>query len=307
MKFRYAWLAVSGLTACAWLTGCGPKEQPDPKAEAPPQAEVEREADASLVKVDHPEQFGVATAVARDATPELDVTGTVNPDVSRSVPVISVASGRILEVDAKLGDTVTKGQLLMKVQSADLAAAFSDYRHAMADETLSRAQLERAKVLLDKGAIAAKDVEVAQDAEDKAKVDIETAQEHLTVLGADIKNPASVVPVYAPTSGVITDQQVTTAAGTQGLASPNAFTISDVSHVWVVCDVYENDLPFIRLGEFADIKLNAYPNRNFRGRIANIGAILDPTSGETNTATGPATHLMPDSANGSPSPFPRTT
>jgi cobalt-zinc-cadmium efflux system membrane fusion protein len=277
MKFRYAWLAVPGLAACAWLTGCGPKEQPDPKAEAPPQAQVEAEADASLVKVDHPEQFAVATAVARDATPELDVTGTINPDVSRSVPVISVASGRILEVDAKLGDTVTKGQLLMKVQSADLAAAFSDYRHAMADETLSRAQLERAKVLLDKGAIAAKDVEVAQDADDKAKVDIETAQEHLTVLGADIKNPASVVPVYAPTSGVITDQQVTAAAGTQGLASPNAFTISDVSHVWVVCDVYENDLPFIRLGEFADIKLNAYPNRNFRGRIANIGAILDPT------------------------------
>jgi membrane fusion protein, heavy metal efflux system len=233
----------------ALLAGCGPKEPPDPKAEAPPPAQVEREADASLVKVDHPEQFPLATAVERDATPELDVTGAVNPDISRNVPVISVASGRILEIDARLGDTVTKGQLLMKVQSADMAAAFSDYRHAVADEALSRVQLERAKTLLEKGAIAAKDLEVAQDTEDKAKVDVETAQEHLTVLGADIKSPTSIVSVYAPVSGVITDQQVTAAAGTQGLASPNAFT---------------------------DIKLNAYPNRSFRGRISNIGTILDP-------------------------------
>jgi cobalt-zinc-cadmium efflux system membrane fusion protein len=119
-------------------------------------------------------------------------------------------------------------------------------------------------------------VEVAQDTEDKAKVDIETSQEHLNVLGADVKNPTSIVPIYAPAAGVITDQQVTAAAGTQGLASPNAFTISDVSRVWVICDVYENDLSFVRLGEFADIKLNAYPNRVFRGRIGNIGTILDP-------------------------------
>ncbi len=78
--------------------------------------------------------------------------------------------------------------------------------------------------------------------------------------------------------GVITDQQVTAAAGTQGLASPNAFVISDLSHVWMMCDVYENDLPFVRLGEFADIKLNAYPDRTFRGRIGNIGPILDPNT-----------------------------
>jgi membrane fusion protein, heavy metal efflux system len=258
------------------LGACGPKEPTDPKAEAPPPAQVEQEANASLVKVDHPEQYPLATAGSRDVTPELDVTGAVNPDISRNVPVISVATGRILEVDTRLGDTVTKGQLLMKVQSTDIAGAFSDYRHAVADEVLSRVQLDRAKDLLAKGAIAAKDLEVAQDTEDKAKVDVETAQDHLRVLGADINNPTSVVPVYAPVSGVITDQQVTAAAGTQGLASPNAFTISDVSHVWVICDVYENDLSFVRLGEFADIKLNAYPNRIFRGRISNIGTILDP-------------------------------
>ncbi len=270
-------LGAAALCALLFLAGCGSKEPSDPKAEAPPPAQVEREADASLVKVDRPDQFGVSTATQYDDTPTLDVTGVVSADVSRNVPVISVASGRIIEVDARLGDEVKKGQLLMKVRSADLSGAFSDYRHAVADETLARAQLERAKILLDKGAVAAKDVEVAQDAEDKAKVDIETAQEHLRVLGADATNPSPIVEVTAPISGVITDQQVTAAAGTQGLASPNAFTISDLSHVWILCDVYENDLSFIHVGEFADIKLNAYPGRTFRGRISNIGPSLDPT------------------------------
>jgi membrane fusion protein, heavy metal efflux system len=267
---------AAALFAFLFLAGCSSKEPADPKAEAPPPAQVEREADASLVKVDHPDQFPVSIAAEYDDTPTLDVTGVVSPDVSRNVPVISVASGRIIEVDARLGDEVKKGQLLMKVRSADLSGAFSDYRHAVADEVLARAQLERAKILLDKGAIAAKDVEVAQDTEDKAKVDIETAQEHLRVLGADANNPSPIVDVVAPISGVITDQQVTAAAGTQGLASPNAFTISDLSRVWILCDVYENDLSFVHVGEFADIKLNAYPGRTFRGRVGNIGPILDP-------------------------------
>jgi cobalt-zinc-cadmium efflux system membrane fusion protein len=275
IRARYL-LAVTVLACGALLAGCNAKGQTDPKAEAPPPAQVEQEADASLVKVDHPEQFPLAEAVQREITPELNVTGTVAADVSRNVPVISIASGRILEIHARLGDEVKKGQLLMKVQSADIAAAFADYRHALADETLARAQFDRARLLLDQGAIARKDLEIAQDAEEKARVDVETAVEHLKVLGADVNNPTPVIDVVAPIDGVITDQQVTAASGTQGLASPNAFTISDLSHVWVMCDVYESDLSFVRVGEYADIRLNAYPDRVFHGRIGNIGPILDP-------------------------------
>ena len=190
--------------------------------------------------------------------------------------MISIASGRILEVHARLGDTVTKGQLLLRVQSADTAAAFSDYRQAVADETLANAQLARSKLLYEKGAIAQKDLEVAQDAEEKAKVTVETTTEHLRVLGADKDHPTAVVDIFAPVSGVITDQQVTAASGTQGLASPNAFTISDLSHVWIVCDVYENDLAFVHVDEYAEIRLNAYPGQVLRARISNIGPILDP-------------------------------
>jgi len=119
-------------------------------------------------------------------------------------------------------------------------------------------------------------LEAAQDAEDDAKVTLETTTEHLRLLGNDPDHPSAIVDIVAPTSGVITDQEVTNASGVQGLSSPNPFTISDLSHVWVVCDVYENDLPSVRLGEIADIRLNAFPGQVLKGAISNIGAILDP-------------------------------
>ena len=164
------------------LAGCGAKAASDPAAGAPKAAEVEQEGNADLVKVAHAEQFPIATAAAHNSAPALNVTGAVSADVSRNVPVISVASGRILEVDARLGDTVTKGQLLLRVQSADTSGAFSDYRQAVADETLARAQLARSKLLYDKGAIPQKDLEVAQDVADKAKITVETTTDRLRVL-----------------------------------------------------------------------------------------------------------------------------
>jgi membrane fusion protein, heavy metal efflux system len=248
----------------------------DPKAEAPPPPKVEHEGDANVIQVEHAEQFPLATVVEHISTSKLTVTGSINPDVSRSVPVISIATGRVVEIKARLGDTVKKGQLLLRVQSADMSAAFSDYRKALADEQLARTQLERAKLLYDKGAIALNDLQVAQDTEDKAKVDVENTTERLRVLGGDINHPAAIVDVRSPVSGVITDQQVTTAAGVAGLGSPNPFTVSDLSHIWVLCDVYENDLGNVHVGETAEIRLNAFPERVFSGRISNVGPVLDP-------------------------------
>jgi cobalt-zinc-cadmium efflux system membrane fusion protein len=238
---------------------------------------VVQEQDPNLIVVDNPDHFPLAAAVEHAAASSLRVTGTVAPDISRTVPVISLASGRVVEILARLGDTVQKGQLLMRVQSADIAQAYSDYRKSQADLILANTQYERAKELYQHGAIALNDLQVAQDMADKAKVDVETSAEHLKVLGSPLDHPSGVVDIRAPVSGVITDQQVTNAAGVQGLSSTNPFTISDLSHVWILCDVYENDLPNVRLGESADITLNAYPGHVITGRISNIGAVLDPT------------------------------
>jgi membrane fusion protein, heavy metal efflux system len=267
-------LLLPSVLTLLFLGGCS-HAHGDPTAEAPPPAKIITSPDVNFFTVDHPEQFPVAAAIARAAAPELVVTGVVNPDIARNVPVISLASGRVVGIYARLGDTVQKGQLLLRVRSDDVSGGFSDYRKAVADEALARGQLERAKDLYEHGAEAKADLEVAQDTEDKAKVDLETTAEHLRLLGNDPSKVNFFVDLRAPISGTITDQQVTNAGGVQALGS-NPFTISDLSSVWVVCDVYENDLDHVRIGDSAEISPNAYPDHLFKGTISNIGAILDP-------------------------------
>lgn len=276
MKHRNLGLLTISLSALLFQAGCSGGKS-DPQAEAPPPLKVERVQDRNLFQVDHGDRFQLTQAVEYVAAPKLQVTGVVAPDISKNVPVISLASGRIVDVKARLGDTVTKGQVLLRVQSTDISSAFSDYRKAVADEQLARTQLERSKQLYERGAISLNDLQIAQDTEDKAKVDVETTANKLRVLGnTNLDHPSDIVDIRAPISGVITDQQVTNAAGVQGLASPNPFTISNLSDVWILCDVFENDLGNVHLGEKAEIRLNAYPDQVFTGTIDNIGPILDP-------------------------------
>lgn len=263
------------LALCVGVCGCN-SSKPDLSVEAPPPVQVEHVGDVNVVQVEHPDQFPVVAATEHDAAPQLAVTGSVLPDVSRTVPVVSLASGRVVEIRARLGDTVKKGQVLMRVESSDVSGAFSDYRKAVADEILAHEQLSRADDLYGHGAIAEADLQAAQDTEAKAKVDVETTAAHLRLLGNDPNHPTGIVDIVAPVSGVITDQEITNAGGIQGLSSPNPFTISDLSYVWVLCDVYENDLPDVHLDEEAKIRLTAYPGRVLEGRVSNISAILDP-------------------------------
>jgi cobalt-zinc-cadmium efflux system membrane fusion protein len=269
-------LATLCLSLSLLLMGCG-ETKADPKAEAPPAAKVEPDLDANNFKVDHPEQFPLVAAIEHKAAPALNVTGVVQPDISRAVPVISLAAGRVVEIRARLGDTVKKGQLLLRVQSNDVSGAYQTYRKAVNDELLARQQLEREQILYGKGAIAKSALEQAEETAQNAKADLDAATEQLHLLGIDKDHPSGIVNINAPISGVITDQQVTNSSGVQGLGSPNPFTISDLSYVWIICDVYENDLDAVHLGEYADLHLNAYPDKVFKGRIDNILPVLDPS------------------------------
>src|ERR1700690_1139537 len=125
-------LVLGAASALLLLGGCN-SAHGDPRAEAPPPATVVADTDVNLFSVDHPEQFPVTAAVAYSAAPKLVVTGTVNPDISRNVPVISLATGRVVAIHARLGDTVKKGQILLSIRSDDVAGGFSGYRKAVAD------------------------------------------------------------------------------------------------------------------------------------------------------------------------------
>jgi cobalt-zinc-cadmium efflux system membrane fusion protein len=238
---------------------------------------VEPDLDASNFKVDHPERFPLTTAVEHKAPPALNGTGAVQPDIVRAVPVVSLSSGRVVEIKARLGDVVKKGQLLLRVQSNDVSGAYQTYLKAENDERLGRTQLERAQILYDKGAIAKSALEQAEAAEADNKADLTAATEQLRLLGIDKQHPSGIVDIVAPISSVITDQQVTNSSGVQGLSGPNPFTISDLlTSGSSATSIYENDLDAVHVGEYADIHLNAYPNQLLKGRVDNILASARP-------------------------------
>jgi cobalt-zinc-cadmium efflux system membrane fusion protein len=238
---------------------------------------LEPPADPDTYTVDKPELFPLVDAVSRATHDDVPAPGAVAPDVNRTVAVNSLSGGRVIDLRARLGDDVKKGQLLLRISSSDLASAFSDYEKAVSDEILARRALNRTRELYDHGAAPLKDVEAAEDTEQKAQVDLRTTAERIRILGGDVNNPSSVLEVYAPVSGTIVEQNVAPAGGIKSLDNaPNLFTIADLSSVWVLCDVYENNLSQVHLGDFANIRFNAYPDRTFRGRISNIGRILDP-------------------------------
>ena len=267
------------LAASLLLTSCEKKVTAQESAAAaigPTPTAVEPDMDANNFKVDHPERFPLVTAGEYVGAPELNVTGVVSPDVSRQVPVPSLATGRVVEIDARLGDEVKKGQLLFKVRSSDIAGAFSNYRQAIKNEQLTKLQLDRANTLLEHGAIPKSAQEIAQNAEDDNIVVLETAKEQLGLLGVDPEHPTGIVEVFAPVAGTITDQQITEQSGVQALTPPNPFTISDLSQVWIICDVWENNMAQVHIGEYADIHLVAYPDRVLKAKISNILPIIDP-------------------------------
>jgi membrane fusion protein, heavy metal efflux system len=235
--------------------------------------------DPDVFDTDHPELFKTAKAQTRSLPTVVTANGTVSPDVTRTIHVTSLGAGRVIDLRVKLGDNVKKGQTLLVISSPDLSSAFSDYQKAQADEALSHKALERAQMLFDRGAVAAKDLETAQDTEDKAKVDLETAKHKVQILGADPAHPSPLIDLRAPVSGTIVEQNV---AGYEGVKSldntPNLFTIADLGQVWVVCDVFENDLGEVHLGDAAEIRLNAFPDRAFKGKVADISRVLDPNT-----------------------------
>ena len=272
---RLAALLVSAAALC--LSSCGKKNE---GSGAPPPAQVVPVQDMSLITLDQKDvpKFPIVTAEKTALSNELSATGAVFPDVSREVPVISLANGRVVDIKTRLDDYVQKGQLLFQVQSADVTAAFNAYLKSVNDEDLANKAYLRAEDLFKHGAISQAMVEQADNAERDAKADRLAAEEQLKLYGADKNHPNNVVDVHAPISGVVIGQNVTNAAaaGVSLSGSATAFTIADLTSVWVLCDVYEHDIPRIRIGQEARIKANAYPDRLIKGTISDIGPVLDP-------------------------------
>jgi membrane fusion protein, heavy metal efflux system len=274
---RRAWARIAGLVplllAAALFAACSRTNAGPSTGDV-----VVTNTDPNVFTMQDPGQFPLTSAEVRKVNDEIHVNGVIAPDVNRSVPVVSLGGGRVVEIKARLGDYVQKGQVLLLINSPDLSSAFTDYQKAKADQQLADKQLARAKLLYDKGAIALADLENAEDSQAKATADLNAAIQHVRVLGGDINNPSPLLPLRAPISGTIVDQQITGGTGVRSLDNqPALFTIADLSTVWVLCDVYQDMLSRVHVGDIAEINLNGYDEK-YPGKVINISQVLDPNT-----------------------------
>jgi cobalt-zinc-cadmium efflux system membrane fusion protein len=269
-------MAVAGICLAALFTaGCSSSTKAD--VQAPPV--VQQQNDPSVFQVEHADQFPLSTVETRKLADQLMVNGVVTPDVTLTVHVTSLSGGKVIDMRAKLGDDVKKGQVLLVIRSQDLVQAISDYKKFQADALLARRSLERAQLLYSRGAIAEKDLQTAEDAEQKARVDVQSTEDRIRLLGGDLKDLSPIIEVKAPISGTIVEQNTAGGEGVKSLDnSPSLFTVADLSRVWVICDVYENNLSQARVGDIAEVTLNAYPDHKLRGRVGKILSVLDPNT-----------------------------
>lgn len=212
----------------------------------------------------------------------LRLTGTVAYNSFRTTPVITQVSGPVSRIVVVPGQNVRRGQPMLYVASPDYSQLRTNYLKAKAAYSLAHKSYARAQELYQHGAIALQDLEAAESAEVEASGDLSSATAALKVMGTSdpdtlLKGPSSYeVPVLAPIDGQVVEQLVAVGQLLQA-GNTQCFTISDMSTVWVLVNVYQKDLPYVRVGEPVAIQTDSYPDI-FHGRISYVAASLDPST-----------------------------
>ena len=207
------------------------------------------------------------------------LNGKIAFDENYTSRVSSSILGRAIKVNVQLGDHVKAGQTLMITDSPDLGSAMSDFHKAQADLELKKKALNRNKMLLEGGVIAQKDYESAESDLAQSEAEASRAKARLHNLGID--NAKSFEETYAlksPISGVVVDRQINVGNEVRPDATNPLFTITNPDHLWATIDLPERDLGKIALGQSLLIKVDAYPDEDFKGKVDSIGTLLDPLS-----------------------------
>jgi membrane fusion protein, heavy metal efflux system len=268
------------------LLGCGPGSG-ETESKMTSYSTGENKADTAELFTLPPDQMShiQVVAVEKSKLPRtLRLTGAVAYNGFKTTPVFSAVGGPVQEILAEPGQNVRAGQTLLTVTSPDYSAARSAYLKAVTAFQLADKNYQRAKDLYEHKAIAERDLQQAESDFAQAHADQQSAEDALRALG--IRDPESLIkeppkttgqiPVTAPVAGQIVERLVGPGQLLQA-ASTQCFTISDMSTVWVLVNVYQNDLAYVRNGDSVDITTDAYPDV-FHGRISYIADALDPNT-----------------------------
>jgi cobalt-zinc-cadmium efflux system membrane fusion protein len=257
--------------------------------------------------------LGFATVQVVDFQPSDLTEGKIAADETRTTAVFSPYTGRVTRVLAQIGDHVRTGQPLFAVDAAEFVQGQSDLLTAGAQVRLTKATLDRQEALLKANGAAVKDVQQAQSDYATATANLEAARNRLRVLGMSAAQAAAVeagagargialdTVVVSPITGVVTQRSVGPGQNLASLANNGggtpAFTVSDLSRVWLVGEVREADAPLARVGQMADVRVGALPGRVFRAKVDFVSPVVDPTTRRVTVRASipnPGGELMPD-------------
>ena len=254
--------------------GAGPDASTNPKNT--------NNAQLFTIPADQMSHVQVLTVQPTTLTRTLRLTGAVAYNAFHTTPVITQISGPVTRVVAVPGQNVKRGEPMLYVASPDYSQLRTNYLKAKDAYALAQKAYARSKDLYDHHALSEQALEQAESAEVQAGGDLASAQAALKVMG--ITDPDALVsappsfeaPVRAPISGLVVEQDVAVGQLLQP-GNTQCFMISDVSNVWVLVNVYQKDLPYVRVGDMSTIQTDSYPD-TFRGRISYVAASLDPAT-----------------------------
>ena len=224
----------------------------------------------------------VVTAQPTRLTRTLRLTGAVAYNAFKTTPVITQVGGPVSRILVVPGQQVKVGQPMLEVSSPDYSQLLDAYLKAADSYRLADRNYTREQDLYQHHAVAQRDLEQAESDRNQARADLNAAEQGMKILG--IKNPSELaknsasaqIPVLAPISGEVVERLVSPGQVVQA-GQTQAFTISDLSTVWVLANVYQADLASVRSGDDVVVQTDAYPG-TFHGRISYVSPALDPNT-----------------------------
>ncbi|HEX3967524.1 MAG TPA: efflux RND transporter periplasmic adaptor subunit [Edaphobacter sp.] len=273
---------VTALACTVVLTACNSNDREQANQMTSYSANASSSAKLFTLSQDQMSHVQVVTVQPMKLTRTLRLTGAVAYNAFKTTPVISQVGGPVSRILVVPGQHVAAGQAMLEVSSPDYSQLLDGYLKAADSFRLANKNYARAQDLYQHHAIAERDLEQAESDRTQAQADLNAAEQGMKILG--IKNPADLakapssaqIPVLAPIGGEVVERMVSPGQVVQA-GQTQAFTISDLSTVWVLANIYQADLAVVRDGEDVVVQTDAYPG-SFHGRISYVSPALDPNT-----------------------------
>lgn len=272
---RLASLILVGSLSASLVAGCGDKQTSE-NTETRSEETVEGAEKSLALSAEESQTAGIKVQKLelQEKTGQIMVTATIQANQDKLAHVVPRVPGRIVKVNASLGDKVKRGQALAMLDSIDLGEARSAYLQATSEAALAHANFARAQRLNADNIIPEKDYLRARAEHEKARASLHAAADKLRMMGvAPEKLSSSVFPLTAPFAGTVIEKK----AVLGGLAQPDTslFTVADLSTLWIESDLFEKDLGKVKIGAQATVTLSAYPGEVFKGRLTYISSTMN--------------------------------